>query len=135
MLQGSKQGSDSAWFGPSYIWFSSVILSSMFFFYCCRLHRDLHSFPTRRSSDLPFLKNSSVLRSRTGDQFATSAEQDGIDRKSTRLNSSHPSISYAVFCLKKKKNSFKVKSMAGKRPGPRRLLFGCVLAYYPLCSV
>src|SRR4051794_41470928 len=27
------------------------------------------------------------------------------DRKSTRLNSSHPSISYAVFCLKKKKNN------------------------------
>src|SRR5690348_17515270 len=27
------------------------------------------------------------------------------DRKSTRLNSSHPSISYAVFCLKKKNNS------------------------------
>src|SRR5438876_8126015 len=27
-----------------------------------------------------------------------------IDRKSTRLNSSHPSISYAVFCLKKKKH-------------------------------
>src|SRR5690348_18075311 len=25
-----------------------------------------------------------------------------LDRKSTRLNSSHPSISYAVFCLKKK---------------------------------
>src|SRR5438876_2483774 len=29
------------------------------------------------------------------------------DRKSTRLNSSHPSISYAVFCLKKKKNKKK----------------------------
>src|SRR5690348_17753869 len=28
---------------------------------------------------------------------------DSSDRKSTRLNSSHPSISYAVFCLKKKK--------------------------------
>src|SRR5438876_6332075 len=27
---------------------------------------------------------------------------DSSDRKSTRLNSSHPSISYAVFCLKKK---------------------------------
>src|SRR5207245_8708503 len=27
----------------------------------------------------------------------------GLDRKSTRLNSSHGSISYAVFCLKKKK--------------------------------
>src|SRR5688572_32528087 len=31
------------------------------------------------------------------------------DRKSTRLNSSHSQISYAVFCLKKKKNSFKYK--------------------------
>src|SRR5438477_7698326 len=29
----------------------------------------------------------------------------GIDRKSTRLNSSHMSISYAVFCLKKKKKN------------------------------
>src|SRR2546427_6821697 len=28
----------------------------------------------------------------------------GVDRKSTRLNSSHSQISYAVFCLKKKKN-------------------------------
>src|SRR3712207_7796754 len=28
----------------------------------------------------------------------------GIDRKSTRLNSSHANISYAVFCLKKKTN-------------------------------
>src|SRR5690625_7008313 len=28
---------------------------------------------------------------------------DGVDRKSTRLNSSHVAISYAVFCLKKKK--------------------------------
>src|SRR2546430_8871770 len=30
-------------------------------------------------------------------------ERDGADRKSTRLNSSHSQISYAVFCLKKKK--------------------------------
>src|SRR5438876_5672185 len=37
-----------------------------------------------------------------------------IDRKSTRLNSSHPSISYAVFCLKKKKTLFSVA------PGPYR---------------
>src|SRR5690348_17999669 len=29
---------------------------------------------------------------------------NNLDRKSTRLNSSHPSISYAVFCLKKKKH-------------------------------
>src|SRR3712207_7750924 len=32
------------------------------------------------------------------------AEVEG-DRKSTRLNSSHANISYAVFCLKKKKNN------------------------------
>src|SRR5688572_32730668 len=31
----------------------------------------------------------------------------GVDRKSTRLNSSHSQISYAVFCLKKKKNTTK----------------------------
>src|SRR3712207_9491143 len=30
-------------------------------------------------------------------------DESGIDRKSTRLNSSHANISYAVFCLKKKK--------------------------------
>src|SRR5438874_13510934 len=30
----------------------------------------------------------------------------GADRKSTRLNSSHVEISYAVFCLKKKKNKY-----------------------------
>src|SRR3712207_7715335 len=29
----------------------------------------------------------------------------GLDRKSTRLNSSHANISYAVFCLKKKKST------------------------------
>src|SRR5690606_42144365 len=37
-------------------------------------------------------------------------EQTGftlLDRKSTRLNSSHVKISYAVFCLKKKKNTYK----------------------------
>src|SRR3712207_8119204 len=32
--------------------------------------------------------------------------RDGSDRKSTRLNSSHANISYAVFCLKKKINHF-----------------------------
>src|SRR5690242_21474016 len=36
------------------------------------------------------------------------------DRKSTRLNSSHMSISYAVFCLKKKKNKSKSASMIPK---------------------
>src|SRR5207249_11749741 len=42
-----------------------------------------------QSTDLPFVYNYSVTARK--------------DRKSTRLNSSHVSISYAVFCLKKKK--------------------------------
>src|SRR3712207_7112330 len=39
-----------------------------------------------------------AVRDSIGDWFA-------LDRKSTRLNSSHANISYAVFCLKKKKKS------------------------------
>src|SRR2546430_12693714 len=35
----------------------------------------------------------------------------GQDRKSTRLNSSHSQISYAVFCLKKKKNTHGIACM------------------------
>src|SRR5256886_12947260 len=34
------------------------------------------------------------------------ARDNRLDRKSTRLNSSHSQISYAVFCLKKKKNKY-----------------------------
>src|SRR5690348_18064116 len=44
-----------------------------------------------------------------GDFLAFDLEEHAVigdrDRKSTRLNSSHPSISYAVFCLKKKNNN------------------------------
>src|SRR5437588_9344241 len=43
-----------------------------------------------------------VLKSVTGD--------DGKDRKSTRLNSSHTVISYAVFCLKKKRTKKRQKT-------------------------
>src|SRR3712207_8673707 len=37
-------------------------------------------------------------------QYCPDARNQDRDRKSTRLNSSHANISYAVFCLKKKKN-------------------------------
>src|SRR3712207_7953107 len=36
--------------------------------------------------------------------LAESLRSSGLDRNSTRLNSSHANISYAVFCLKKKNN-------------------------------
>src|SRR5438034_9246440 len=83
-----------------------------FLFYCYSHHRDLHSFPTRRSSDLQmrlshrFLLEFSLEVGFRGPymdnwvRYRTALE----DRKSTRLNSSHTVISYAVFCLKKKKN-------------------------------
>src|SRR5690606_42075228 len=90
-----------------------------------------HSFPTRRSSDLRILviraaelrakrRGIGVLRRQredgrhldprggehAGDVDALSrgvlADRGHRDRKSTRLNSSHVKISYAVFCLKKK---------------------------------
>src|SRR3989442_11120189 len=49
---------------------------------------------------------------RRPEQGSTSSSWDWVrmgDRKSTRLNSSHVRISYAVFCLKKKKNERKTK--------------------------
>src|SRR5699024_12295386 len=102
----------------------------------CHRHRlTFHSFPTRRSSDLSWVRLSDprgsvvlcpsvgrrtaeakqvfdvsvACRERIGLQsHRHSIEQEfgyaygNRDRKSTRLNSSHVSISYAVFCLKKK---------------------------------
>src|SRR5258707_3270824 len=46
-----------------------------------------------------------------------------VDRKSTRLNSSHANISYAVFCLKKKKNAT-MKNFATRALADRFLLDG-----------
>src|SRR5690606_40288550 len=107
--------------------------------YCVLFVRDhlrhLHSFPTRRSSDLlpdfssmrfdessyacswthggdcepgPGTKVSRVTRSRSSRVNSVRSPLRSVrdltlpaDRKSTRLNSSHVKISYAVFCLKK----------------------------------
>src|SRR5690606_42088595 len=96
---------------------------------------NLHSFPTRRSSDLWnglmthfYKKRWEMFFAYVDKQLKTEAEVDANaineetrdwewkwiqakdsyptqskgDRKSTRLNSSHVKISYAVFCLKKK---------------------------------
>src|SRR5207244_10822961 len=96
--------------------------------------RDLHPFPTRRSSDLRFATHAPLPvpqpdrdRPPAAGAWSSDATQtppakrrpfpparrcpssgyendpERTDRKSTRLNSSHQIISYAVFCLKKKK--------------------------------
>src|SRR4051794_41723563 len=94
----------------------------VFFFFKTPAHpRVLLSFPTRRSSDLssPVTDHEpGGLRRRTPRTSATYAVREPlarhtsrIDRKSTRLNSSHPSISYAVFCLKKKNISDFIASL------------------------
>src|SRR5438552_14561344 len=58
----------------------------------------------------------------------------GRDRKSTRLNSSHQIISYAVFCLKKKKkhNNFKTSNLTFDN---YRLRQSCVISHIRLLSV
>src|SRR5437899_8576447 len=54
----------------------------------------------------PGARRSEAALSRAGvERRALPAHRDRQDRKSTRLNSSHLGISYAVFCLKKKKKS------------------------------
>src|SRR4051794_41252831 len=64
---------------------------------------------------MPFTTSSTTSGSGTRPRhWATIAR--GKDRKSTRLNSSHPSISYAVFCLKKKKQADRLAVQAQLRP-------------------
>src|SRR5690606_41586394 len=87
------------------------------FSYCCGVLLELHSFPPRRSSDLFRGRSDAGRRDRhqqgTGDGGCRRDDprdpgrghlpgRHETDRKSTRLNSSHVKISYAVFCLKKK---------------------------------
>src|SRR5204863_7163522 len=101
----------------------------LFFFYSYPHPRHLHSFPTRRSSDLQGPRPPQVARGRihprrfpwgepcprarspldradgkAREKMERTVSVELADRKSTRLNSSHVEISYAVFCLKKKKN-------------------------------
>src|SRR5207249_10418760 len=104
-------------------------------FHSSRTPRHLHSFPTRRSSDLVHPERLVELAEEVHDAGGRKRHRHlGLpswrhvpidleggngeavegsrlvldhqgDRKSTRLNSSHVSISYAVFCLKKKRQA------------------------------
>src|SRR5437899_8802331 len=69
--------------------FRSVLLEER-----ARLHEGPERLERRRTARLPADDVGAVPR---------------VDRKSTRLNSSHLGISYAVFCLKKKNNSNSVR--------------------------
>src|SRR5690606_41937834 len=101
-----------------------LLILHYLFFYCSVDLRVPHSFPTRRSSDLDVVAELADPHRRELrvhvvevllERPAAHAVADDVDerqdaragrvdedRKSTRLNSSHVKISYAVFCLKKK---------------------------------
>src|SRR2546430_12791589 len=72
--------------------------------YTLSLHDALPIFPGRRAGAT---RRPAIARQHRRDRSRRRRERttgSGRDRKSTRLNSSHSQISYAVFCLKKKKN-------------------------------
>src|SRR2546430_10312158 len=71
-------------------------------------HRRIPIRRTKRLAAGPCL--SGAARESHGDDVLLSEDQD---RKSTRLNSSHSQISYAVFCLKKKKKTKNESIMYG----------------------
>src|SRR5205085_10228737 len=107
-----------------------IAISSIFFLPITSVQasftlRSLHSFPTRRSSDLLHFRRErghlahrfvGLVLERPEHSFHAGGQENDrdpvilhpaersalADRKSTRLNSSHSQISYAVFCLKKK---------------------------------
>src|SRR5437867_8841502 len=105
-------------------------MSALSFFSSYGDHRDLHSFPTRRSSDLtvPTWRPDVTLKADLVEEVVRIIGVNNVppaplprapgaatDRKSTRLNSSHRTNSYAVFCLKKKNRAWTKHRRAGSR--------------------
>src|SRR3712207_7368200 len=58
----------------------------------------------------------SACRGGRSSSFPAGSSGRGRDRKSTRLNSSHANISYAVFCLKKKKERQQLHTLLMSKP-------------------
>src|SRR6266581_7169762 len=87
----------------------AYIPSSLFFFFFLMIRRPprstLFPYTTLFRSVLPMRARPPADAHRRETRRRVGAQGPFADRKSTRLNSSHPSISYAVFCLKKKKNT------------------------------
>src|SRR3712207_7403448 len=75
---------------------------------CFALLRGAHQHPVRPRHGRALEQVAAVLDVHGGGKLFRGRRllQSAPDRKSTRLNSSHANISYAVFCLKKKKNMF-----------------------------
>src|SRR5256885_8330800 len=79
------------------------------------LFRSKFSWPTTCPTQDPWLK--ARKRRRAASRSSESGDEN-LDRKSTRLNSSHLVISYAVFCLKKKPGDLHLICPATPPPHP-----------------
>src|SRR5699024_12743466 len=78
---------------------------------CMILYEDNHLLVVEKEPNVPVQADESKDRDLLTiwkEDIKERYNKPGKDRKSTRLNSSHVSISYAVFCLKKKKNKQQV---------------------------
>src|SRR3989454_11117179 len=89
-----------------YIYFSTILytntITSFFFFFNDTATTEIYTLSLHDA--LPISITIGVFRALHPSVGFWIADQLSGDRKSTRLNSSHLVISYAVFCLKKKKN-------------------------------
>src|SRR5258705_13802414 len=93
---------------PFFFFFNSYAFLFYFFFFFLMIRRPPRStlFPYTtlfRSAVVPIFGVTPC----SSDIPLSRMQNDYRDRKSTRLNSSHLGISYAVFCLKKKKNKYR----------------------------
>src|SRR5687768_18620608 len=88
-------------------------LISYFFFFNDTATTEIYTFPytTLFRSLVEAAIGRSSTQTRTCSAWFWRVRGDSSDRKSTRLNSSHGYISYAVFCLKKKK---KIKTLSNQ---------------------
>src|SRR5438874_12408983 len=92
-----------------HIFFLLIPLLFLFFFFFFNDTATTEIYTLSLHDALPICSRSRPsrrLRSRSGEPICRQ-RRNAIDRKSTRLNSSHVEISYAVFCLKKKKKKKK----------------------------
>src|SRR5207249_9963521 len=102
-----------------YFLFSFSLLSSFFLFFFLMIRppprSTLFPYTTLFRSVLPLRPIFSWIETTRRLRLSSAAMAACSDRKSTRLNSSHVSISYAVFCLKKKKKKNKKSLIKNKR--------------------
>src|SRR5690349_23339080 len=87
------------------------MLSFFFFFFFFNDTAPTEIYTLSLHDALPIFRSAAstpgAIDLKMGSSRSTAASGPPIDRKSTRLNSSHVEISYAVFCLKKKKKKNK----------------------------